>query len=204
MAKLYFNYAAMNAGKSTILLQSSHNYIERGMNTLLLKPAFDTRDSHAAEIKSRIGLAAPARNFSADTDVTSLVMESHALKPLDCVLIDEAQFLTEAQVRELARIADEDNIPIMCYGLRTDFQGQLFPGSAILLAIADDLNELKTLCWCGRKATMNLRVNADGAPVLNGAQIEIGGNDRYVSLCRKHWRDKEVVCPSLDQTAFPF
>lgn len=192
MAKLYFNYSAMNAGKSTILLQSSYNYHERGMRTLLLKPAIDTRAEMADEITSRIGLTARADLIAPTDDIESHIRKAHKTAPIDCVLIDEAQFLSEEQVWQLARVADETRIPIMCYGLRTDFRGKLFPGSAALLAVADNIKEIKTLCWCGRKATMTLRVSKSGAAVTRGAQVEIGGNDRYVTLCRRHWTAKET------------
>ncbi|WP_427453085.1 thymidine kinase [Litorimonas sp. WD9-15] len=192
MAKLYFNYSAMNAGKSTILLQSSYNYHERGMRTLLLKPAIDTRDCAHGNIVSRIGLTAEADLFTPETNLEKHIHKAHVANPINCVLLDEAQFLTEDQVWQLSRVADEMRLPIMCYGLRTDFKGKLFPGSAALLAIADVIKEIKTLCWCGRKATMTLRVSKTGAAVTRGAQVEIGGNDRYVSLCRQHWVAKET------------
>ena len=192
MAKLYFSYAAMNAGKSTILLQSSYNYIERGMQTLLLKPSIDTRDTMEEEIHSRIGISAEADIFAPETDLEDHVSKVHKQTPLDCVLLDEAQFLTEDQVWQLARLADDHHIPVMCYGLRTDFLGHLFPGSAALLAIADSVREIRTLCWCGRKATMTLRIDASGKAVKQGAQVEVGGNDRYVSLCRRHWRTGQI------------
>ncbi len=192
MAKLYFNYSAMNAGKSTILLQSSHNYHERGMRTLLMKPSIDDRDGTEATISSRIGLTAQADLISQTQDLEAHIRAAHAANPINCVLIDEAQFLSEDQVWQLAKVADEIRLPIMCYGLRTDFRGKLFPGSAALLAIADNVKEIKTLCWCGRKATMTLRVSKKGAAVTRGAQVEIGGNDRYVSLCRQHWVAKEI------------
>ena len=192
MAKLYFSYAAMNAGKSTILLQSSYNYIERGMQTLLLKPSIDTRDTIEGEVHSRIGISAQADIFTPDTNLEDHVSRAHKKTPLDCVLLDEAQFLTEDQVWQLARLADDHHIPVMCYGLRTDFLGNLFPGSAALLAIADSVREIRTLCWCGRKATMTLRIDASGKAVRQGAQVEVGGNDRYVSLCRRHWRSGQT------------
>lgn len=186
MAKLYFYYASMNAGKSTTLLQADFNYRERGMATMLWTAALDHRsDSHA--IESRIGLGADAHRFRADTDLWQAVIAAHSAGPLACVLIDEAQFLSEAQVWQLARLADEADIPVLCYGLRTDFRGSLFPGSATLLGIADALVELKAVCHCGRKATMNLRVDPAGAAVRDGAQTEIGGNDRYLALCRRHF-----------------
>ena len=191
MAKLYFNYAAMNAGKSTILLQSSYNYYERGMQTLLLKPVIDTRDGGSDNITSRIGLKAEANCFGPDDNLEEFIIQSHQANPIDCVLLDEAQFLTPDQVWQLARAVDFINIPIMCYGLRTDFQGNLFPGSATLLAIADDVREIKTLCWCSRKAIMTLRLNESGDAVIEGEQIDVGGNEKYISLCRRHWIEKK-------------
>ncbi len=188
MAKLYFYYASMNAGKSTTLLQADFNYRERGMATMLWTAALDQRGDDKA-IESRIGLGADAHRFDASTDLWARITAAHAAEPLACVLIDEAQFLTKGQVWQLARLADEANIPVVCYGLRTDFQGELFPGSATLLGIADALVELKGVCHCGRKATMNLRVDAGGAAVKQGAQTEIGGNDRYMALCRKHFSE---------------
>ncbi len=186
MAKLYFYYASMNAGKSTNLLQADFNYRERGMATMLWTAAHDVRGGDHA-IESRIGLNACADRFGATTDLWVDVTASHAVQPLSCVLVDEAQFLTKLQVWQLARIADEAGIPVVCYGLRTDFRGELFEGSAALLGIADALVELKGVCHCGRKATMNLRIDHAGAAVRAGAQTEIGGNDRYVALCRKHF-----------------
>ena len=191
MAKLYFSYAAMNAGKSAILLQAAYNYGEQGMTTLLLKPKVDTRGL-TGHIASRIGLSARADLFVETTNLEAHVAAVHADTPLACTFVDEAQFLTEDQVWQLARVADDHNIPVMCYGLRTDFQGQLFTGSAALLAIADELREIRTICWCGRKATMVLRLDENGQPVREGEQVEIGGNDRYVSLCRRHWREGVV------------
>ncbi len=192
MAKLYFNYSAMNAGKSTILLQSSYNYHERGMRTLLIKPAIDTREDVQDQITSRIGLVAEADIITREQNLETHIRDAHEAEPLNCVLVDEAQFLTKDQVWQLSKVADNMRLPIMCYGLRTDFQGELFPGSAALLAIADNIKEIKTLCWCGRKATMTLRVSKSGKVVTQGAQVEIGGNDRYVTLCRKHWTAKET------------
>ena len=186
MAKLYFYYASMNAGKSATLLQANFNYIERGMRTMLWTAAIDNRGG-AGAIESRIGLHADAHRFAADTDLHGSVLALHRARPLSCVLVDEAQFLSAEQVWQLARLADGENIPVLCYGLRTDFRGELFPGSAVLLGIADALVELKAVCHCGRKATMNLRVDAEGAAVSHGAQTEIGGNDRYVALCRRHF-----------------
>lgn len=191
MAKLYFYYASMNAGKSSSLLQADFNYRERGMRTMVWTAALDTRS--AGMVQSRIGLEADAHLFTASTDLWAEVMATHGAAPADtqlnCVLVDEAQFLTPDQVWQLARLADECGIPVLCYGLRTDFQGELFPGSAVLLGIADALVELKAVCHCGRKATMNLRVDGAGDPVRQGQQTEIGGNDRYVALCRKHFRE---------------
>jgi thymidine kinase len=188
MAKLYFYYASMNAGKSTTLLQADFNYRERGMATMLWTAAFDDRAGGKA-IASRIGLAADAHRYEPDTDLWARVGAAHAVQPLACVLVDEAQWLSPAQVWQLARLADEANIPVLCYGLRTDFRGALFPGSAALLGIADALIELKAVCHCGRKATMNLRIDESGAAVREGAQIEVGGNDRYVALCRRHFSE---------------
>jgi thymidine kinase len=186
MAKLYFYYASMNAGKSTVLLQASFNYRERGMNTLLFTAAIDDR-AGAGVIASRIGLSAPAQAFADDTDLFAVVAAAHAATPQHCVLVDEAQFLTKAQVWQLARVADDLGIPVLCYGLRTDFLGCLFEGSRWLLALADTLSELKAVCDCGRKATMNLRIDSQGRAVTTGQQTEIGGNDRYVALCRRHF-----------------
>jgi len=188
MSKLYFYYSAMNAGKSTVLLQSSYNYKERGMRTLLFTPAIDTRTG-VGKIQSRIGLNSEAIPLQTDDDLLTHVQIAHVADPVACVLIDEAQFLTREQVRQASDIADLLRIPVLCYGLRTDFQAQLFPGSAELLALADNLIELKTICHCGRKATMNLRVNAQGQAVKEGAQVEIGGNDRYVAMCRRHFKE---------------
>jgi thymidine kinase len=188
MSKVYFYYSAMNAGKSTVLLQSSYNYHERGMRTLLFIPAIDTR-AGAGRIQSRIGLLADALALAADEDIFEHVKAAHAAQPVACVLVDEAQFLTQRQVEQCTDIADTLRIPVLCYGLRTDFQAQLFPGSAALLALADNLIELKTICHCGRKATMNLRIGPDGRAVREGAQVEIGGNDRYVAMCRRHFKE---------------
>jgi thymidine kinase len=189
MAKLYFYYASMNAGKSTTLLQADFNYRERGMETMLWTAALDDRFD-VGVITSRIGLEARAHVFRGETDLHSEIAAQHAATPLACVLIDEAQFLSRDQVIGLAHVADRMEIPVLCYGLRTDFQGQLFPGSAALLGLADALIELKAVCECGRKSTMNLRVDGEGRAVLAGAQTEIGGNDRYVALCRKHFFER--------------
>ncbi|MFL6748291.1 MAG: thymidine kinase [Sphingomicrobium sp.] len=189
MAKLYFYYAAMNAGKSTTLLQADFNYRERGMQTMLWTAALDER-AGTGMIGSRIGLGADANQYLDDTNLFEAVVRELIKRKLDCILVDEAQFLGRDQVLQLCRISDELKIPILCYGLRTDFLGNLFPGSAALLALADALIELKAVCECGRKATMNLRVDAEGAAVAAGAQTEIGGNDRYVALCRKHFFER--------------
>lgn len=183
MAKLYFYYSTMNAGKSTALLQAAHNYAERGMTTMLYTAKLD--DRAGGRIASRIGIGADARRFDAGTDFWD---ECSEVRP-HCVLVDEAQFLSQEQVRQLARVVDEANVPAMCYGLRTDFRGHLFAGSAALLAWADSLVELKTICCCGRKATMVVRVSPAGTVEREGRQVEIGGNERYVPLCRKHFSE---------------
>jgi thymidine kinase len=189
MAKLYFYYAAMNAGKSTTLLQADYNYRERGMETMLWTAKLDDR-AGVGTIGSRIALNAPANTFTPEVDLFEQVTEERKRRGLHCVLIDEAQFLTRDHVLQLCRIADEVGIPVLCYGLRTDFQANLFEGSAALLALADTLVELKAVCECGRKATMNLRVDEQGFAVAAGASIEIGGNDRYVALCRRHFFER--------------
>lgn len=187
MAKLFFYYSAMNAGKTTTLLQSSYNYQERGMNTLTFTPDFDHRYG-AGKISSRIGLQSDAYAFSKDFNFYDHVAHQRKVIPnLKCLLVDESQFLTKLQVHELCRIVDEFNLPVLCYGLRTDFLGELFEGSRALLGLADELIELKTICHCGRKATMNARINASGQMVREGEQVEIGGNDRYIALCRRHY-----------------
>ena len=191
MAKLYFNYSTMNAGKSTVLLQASHNYIERGMRTMLLTAKLDNRAGEGT-IGSRIGLEAAADTFGPEQNLFDAVETRNSRGRIACVLVDEAQFLEEEQVWQLARVADDLKIPVMCYGLRTDFQGQLFPGSATLLAIADNLREVRTICWCGSKATMVVRLGADGGVQEEGDQIAIG-DDIYVSLCRKHWRERRLT-----------
>ena len=185
MAKLYFYYAAMNAGKSTTLLQADFNYRERGMRTMLFTAAIDDRFAPGT-ITSRIGLEQGAIAFERDTDLLAIVHREGEALP-SCVLVDEAQFLTAVQVDQLATLADTHSVPVLAYGLRTDFLGNLFPGSARLLAIADSLIEIKSVCTCGRKATMNLRVDAAGNALAQGAQTEIGGNDRYVAMCRRHF-----------------
>jgi len=188
MAKVYFYYAAMNAGKSTALLQAAHNYHERGMRVLTFTPSIDTR-AGLGRIRSRIGIEAGAIAFGEGDDIFARVSAEHATLAVSCILVDEAQFLSPAQVDQVTDVADALRIPVLCYGLRTDFRGALFPGSAALLGRADDLIELKTVCHCGRKATMNLRVGPDGRAVKEGAQIEIGGDERYVSVCRRHFKE---------------
>ncbi len=188
MAKLYFSYSAMNAGKSTLLLQASYNYRERGMHTVLLIAALDDR-AGKGRIGSRIGLEADAIPFGQQDDLHALVEEERAKQEIACVFVDEAQFMTEEQVWQLARVTDALRIPVMTYGLRTDFRGKLFPGSKALLAIADDLREIRTICECGRKATMVVRLGPDGKPLQDGAQVDVGGNEKYVSLCRMHWKE---------------
>jgi thymidine kinase len=189
MAKLYFYYASMNAGKSTTLLQADFNYRERGMETMLWTAALDDRFGEGS-ITSRIGLSTTAHKFGPETNILAEIQNQNKAHALACVLVDEAQFLTRDQVIQLADVADQCGIPVLCYGLRTDFQGQLFPGSAALLGLADALIELKAVCECGRKSTMNLRVDAEGRAVKEGVQTEVGGNDRYVALCRKHFLEK--------------
>ena len=191
MAKLYFNYSTMNAGKSAILLQASHNYVERGMQTYLLTADFDGR-AGVGTIASRIGIEAKADTYSQSDDLFAKIESRLARGSIACVLVDEAQWMTRDQVWQLARVVDDLSVPVMCYGLRVDFRGELFPGSAALLALADEMREVRTICHCGKKATMVIRTDADGNAVREGAQIEVGGNDRYVSLCRRHWR--EAVC----------
>ena len=187
MAKLYFYYSAMNAGKTTTLLQSSHNYAERGMTTLLLKPLIDDREGLNV-IRSRVGLEAEAMNFEKDDNLLQTIEEQHKTKSLNCVLVDEAQFLTRDQVIQLGNVVDRLEIPVLCYGLRTDFLGELFEGSRSLLAWADELREIKTVCHCGKKAIMTVRLNEEGKPLQAGEQIQIGGNESYVSMCRRHFK----------------
>ena len=189
MAKLYFYYAAMNAGKSTTLLQADFNYRERGQRTMLFTAAFDDRFRTGA-ITSRIGLERDANPIEPNTDLFATIAAAHAKEPVDCVLVDEAQWLSRVQAFQLAAVCDELGIPVLTYGLRSDFQAKLFEGSAALLAIADTLVELKAICACGRKATMNLRVDSAGHAVKEGAQIEVGGNERYIALCRRHYAEQ--------------
>lgn len=185
MAKLYFYYSAMNAGKSTTLLQSAHNYEERGMGTLLFTPRVDDR-YETGMITSRIGLQKPAIAFDTDFHFYEQICKHLARKlNIKCVLIDEAQFMTQKQVNQLTDVVDNCQIPVLTYGIRTDFQTNLFPGSMHLLAVADELVEIKTICVCGRKAITNLRINARGEAVTEGQQIEIGGNDKYIAMCRQ-------------------
>lgn len=187
MAKLYFHYSTMNAGKSTILLQASYNYIERGMQTYLLTARVDDR-AGAGRIASRIGIGEVAETFDPDDDLFARITARLAQGPCACVFLDEAQFLTRDQVWQLARAVDDLGVPVMCYGLRVDFRGELFPGSAALLALADEMREVRTICHCGRKATMVVRLGPDGQALRDGAQVLIGGNQTYLSLCRRHWR----------------
>ncbi len=188
MAKLYFNYSTMNAGKSTVLLQASHNYRERGMDTYLMTAALDGR-AGVGKIASRIGISAEADTFGAGDDVFAMIKARLDKGDVACVFVDEAQFLTDDQVWQLARAVDDLNVPVLAYGLRVDFQGRLFPGSAALLALADEMREVRTICECGRKATMVIRQDENGNTITEGAQVQIGGNETYVSLCRKHWRE---------------
>ncbi len=191
MAKLYFNYSSMNAGKSTMLLQANHNYIERGMKPRIYTSDLDNRFGEG-EIVSRIGLKAKSNIFTSKTNIYKDVLNFHNNSIVDCVLIDEAQFLTQNQVIQLGKVVDELDIPVLAFGIRTDFQGNLFEGSKYLLAWADNLKEIKTVCHCGRKATMVLRLNAKGEVVSDGTQIEIGGEEKYVSVCRKHFIEKNI------------
>ena len=191
MAKLYFNYSSMNAGKSTMLLQANHNYKERGMNTVIYTSSIDNRYGKK-EIVSRIGLKAESNIFSDSTDIYKEIINFNKEKKIDCVLIDEAQFLNKDQVTQLGQIVDELDIPVLTFGIRTDFKGNLFEGSEYLLAWADNLKEIKTVCHCGRKATMVLRLDKRGNVIEEGDQIEVGGNEKYVSICRKHFYEKNI------------
>lgn len=187
MAQLYFYYSAMNAGKSTALLQSSYNYHERGMRSLVYTAEIDNRFG-AGKVSSRIGLSSPAFLYNDETKLDEEIAAEHAKQPVHCVLVDESQFLTREQVKALSDVVDNLDIPVLCYGLRTDFRGELFVGSQYLLAWADKLVELKTICHCGRKASMVLRLDAKGKPFIEGEQVVIGGNERYISVCRKHYK----------------
>jgi thymidine kinase len=187
MAKLYFHYSTMNAGKSTLLLQAAHNYREGGMATYLITAQFDNRAGEG-RIASRIGIGDPADTFAPGEDLFQKIQSQLALGPIACIFIDEAQFLEKDQVWQLARAVDDLGVPIMCYGLRVDFQGNLFPGSAALLAWADEMREVRTICHCGKKATMVIRRGPDGQALTAGEQVVIGGNETYVALCRRHWR----------------
>jgi len=178
----------MNAGKSTVLLQASHNYIERGMQTYLMTFGQDDRAGQA-RIASRIGIAADADTFVPGDDMYAKIQTRLKSGPCACIFIDEAQFMTKEQVWQLARAVDDLNVPVMCYGLRVDFRGELFPGSAALLALADEMREVRTICHCGKKASMVMRLGADGKALKDGAQVQIGGNETYVSVCRRHWRE---------------
>ena len=191
MAKLYFNYSSMNAGKSTALLQANHNYLERGMKTKMFTFSGDNRYEEN-RIVSRIGISADALPFSKDTDLFQSIIEDKDQREIKCVLIDEAQFLTKKQVSQLGKIADELDTAVLAFGIRTDFQGELFEGSKYLLAWADNLKEIKTVCWCGRKATMVVRLDKEGNIVSEGEQLEIGGNEKYVPLCRAHFNKKKL------------
>lgn len=186
MSSLYFKYGQMNSGKTTALIQAAYNYEERGMSVIVYKPSVDTRETNLPEAVSRIGLKHPVVLVGAKDNLFGATVRMNDRSKVHCVLVDEAQFLTQDQVDQLADVVDLLNIPVMCYGLRTDFQGELFPGSHRLLAVADNLEEIKTICHCGRKATMVLRIDDDGKVVRDGAQVVIGGNDRYVSVCRAH------------------
>lgn len=188
MAKLYFHYSTMNAGKSTVLLQAAHNYVERGMVPYLITAQFDNRAGEG-RIASRIGIGQEADTFGPGEDLFAKIEGRLKSGPCACIFIDEAQFLSSDQVWQLARTVDDLGVPIMCYGLRVDFQGMLFPGSATLLALADEMREVRTICHCGKKATMVVRQDATGQVIKEGAQVQIGGNETYVSLCRRHWRE---------------
>jgi len=189
MAKLYFSYSTMNAGKSTVLLQASHNYGERGMKTMLFTAELDNR-SKVGNISSRIGLSEKASTFNNNDNLFYSVEKRLKKDKISCVFVDEAQFLTDKQVWELSDVVEILKVPVMCFGLRTDFQGKLFEGSSTLLAISDELKEIKTICHCGKKANMVVRVDSNGKVLKEGAQIEIGGNEKYISLCRKHWKNE--------------
>lgn len=189
MAKLYFRYGAMNSGKSTALMQVAHNYEEQGMRVLILKPKVDTKGS--GDLVSRLGVRRPADLLvPPDMDLVEAVRAASSKgRPLACVLCDESQFLTAEQAEQLFMVTVELNIPVICYGLRTDFKGELFPGSAELLATADVIEEVKTICWCGKKALCNARFDESGHVIKEGEQVVLGANDKYIGLCRKHWKE---------------
>ena len=188
MAKLYFHYSTMNAGKSTVLLQASYNYRERGMDTYVLTAQFDNR-AGKGRVASRIGISSEADTFAPGEDIYAKIEKRLQDGPVACIFIDESQFLEKDQVWQLARVVDDLGVPVMCYGLRVDFRGELFPGSSALLALADEMREVRTICHCGKKATMVVRIGPDGKALKEGAQVQIGGNETYVSLCRRHWRE---------------
>jgi thymidine kinase len=191
MAKLYFHYSSMNAGKSTALLQANHNYLERGMKTMLFTAKLDNREGGGV-ISSRIGIQKEALSFANEDNLFDMVREADSDSKLNCILVDEAQFLSKEQVRQLIRLVDEEGIPVLTYGIRSDFKGEVFEGSKFLLAWSDEMKEIKTICHCGKKATMNARVSTDGDMETAGAQIEIGGNERYISLCRGCFNRREM------------
>lgn len=191
MASLYFKYAAMNSGKSTQLLQAQYNYFERGMNPVAMTARLDDR-AGVGKISSRLGIYHPADTFEKTTDIFTFVADMHKTKPVDALFIDEAQFLSEDQVLQCARVVDTLGIPVLCYGLKTDFMGRLFPGSEALLRYADNIEEIKAICWCGKKATMTARITPKGDVVREGQQVAIGGNDMYTALCRKHFMRGEA------------
>jgi len=188
MAQLYFYYSSMNAGKSTHLLQSSYNYRERNLHTVLYTARIDDRFSYG-KVSSRLGIESDAKLFEPSNDLFTEVNDMHQLQKIDCLLIDEAQFLTSEQVKQLTDIVDLLHIPVLAYGIRTDFLGETFSGSAALLAWADKLIELKTICHCGRKANFVIRLDGDGNAVKGGEQVEVGGNERYEPLCRAHFKE---------------
>ncbi|AHD08700.1 thymidine kinase [Phaeobacter gallaeciensis] len=195
MAKLYFHYSTMNAGKSTVLLQASHNYRENNMDTYLLTAALDDRAGQG-RIASRIGIGAEADMFRPGENLFDKVANRLSTGPVASIFVDEAQFLSPDQVWDLARVVDDLRVPVLCYGLRVDFQGKLFPGSATLLALADEMREVRTICHCGKKATMVIRQDDQGRTITEGAQVQIGGNETYVSLCRRHWRQATGDLPA--------
>lgn len=198
MASLYFKYAAMNSGKSTQLLQAQYNYFERGMNPVAMTAQLDDR-AGAGKIASRLGIYHPADVYDKTTDIFAFIQDMHADKKIDIIFIDEAQFLTAEQVLQCARIVDDLNIPVMCYGLKTDFQGRLFEGSEALLRLSDNIEEIKAICWCGKKAIMTARLTPKGDVLREGQQVAIGGNEMYTALCRKHFMRGEAKAASARQ-----